>query len=1075
MKQKNRLRVWLRRALCVLMVAAMLPLGALTVFADGEYSREMSVSDITVTANGKTIGGIYSDPVSYYEESSSGYLNDYEIRYKKVAATDSVIYTACYPDTTTGRTGEGITEYVCEPDGADFRVTSVSKAGDGKTYIPVGGFVLSVNEAAHASFASVGDLLNLGGNKLTIPTKAVESSSGKRVAVDHTNVTRSGPMVVYYDYQFGAKTGTNVFGTEMTCVYDFESNTFRVESFRGFGTGDASGSEIPDNSFVLSAYGDGYRSLLVKGQIFNVGDSVKMVGFDFIRFGGTVRGEYDFINPTPEENPKGMETESTPFPAYRGENQIIIYRDGWSYNGASGTGTNVYGFEAAVDADGVVVELGVNVSAIPEGGYVISGHGKGRDFIRSNIVLGATVTLDESTKSFSVATTLNSYYENLVTSVNSTITVAENRMRQLYDLDTDKLNGYISEAHDALAELKTVKEQIEAGLEGAGWTEEERLSHLMEYNNYQLTVERLQRKIQSSSAESKPVSARAVWHRPVEMSWEEIEKNVTLYAKIGINTVFVETLYNGYSTFRSSSSEFPYNPKLSESYAKDETTVYPDYLSAFVACCEENGIEVHAWVENFYVGTQNDVDVVKNHPDWILYNDDGTIYQRNEGGSYIFLDPANKEVQDALISYYKDLFEKVPGVAGLNLDYIRYPVTDAAEDSGYTIAAMEAFAAKKGMTFSDAQKASREKMARKFSQLFDYRYLAGGQREADENYADWVAFRTDIVTEYVRRIKTEIKDQKKILLSTAVFASITESKEAKKQDWKTWFGNGWIDIATPMAYYTDASDVLTNVTAMILSAGNICYYYTGLASSYSGLPAWQNKEQIEASYLAGANGYTIFCSTQIIGHEDVQEVLLAGVNSAPGVRPHDTVEKVLGGYFDRILDRADRLYKPAGGMTDEQYAQLAAKFDEIRAMPTDGAVNLYKIQSAVKGLYSLTGTPYAKGYSGQRISENLKELVSLLDTRISVSLVENGDWNPEENPTRPTVTEDGIRYPETETETKGGGETETNRQPNPAEEANHHRVLVIMLIVLGAAIAVAAVTGVVMFRLAGSKKKDDRE
>ena len=144
-------------------------------------------------------------------------------------------------------------------------------------------------------------------------------------------------------------------------------------------------------------------------------------------------------------------------------------------------------------------------------------------------------------------------------------------------------------------------------------------------------------------------------------------------------------------------------------------------------------------------------------------------------------------------------------------------------------------------------------------------------------------------------------------------------------------------------------------------------------------------------------------------------------------------------------------------------------------MPTDGAVNLYKIQSAVKGLYSLTGTPYAKGYSGQRISENLKELVSLLDTRISVSLVENGDWNPEENPTRPTVTEDGIRYPETETETKGGGETETNRQPNPADEANNHRVLVIMLIVLGAAIAVAAVTGVVMFRLAGSKKKVDRE
>ena len=90
-----------------------------------------------------------------------------------------------------------------------------------------------------------------------------------------------------------------------------------------------------------------------------------------------------------------------PLPAYRGTNQTIIYRDGWDYNGAAGTGTNIYGYEAAVDANGVVVELNVNVSAIPEGGYVISGHGTGRDFIRSNVVLGATVVVDEETKTYS--------------------------------------------------------------------------------------------------------------------------------------------------------------------------------------------------------------------------------------------------------------------------------------------------------------------------------------------------------------------------------------------------------------------------------------------------------------------------------------------------------------------------------------------------------------------------------------------------------------------------------------------------------------------------------------------------
>lgn len=1064
MKKRN-VTVGLRRVLCCVMLLALLPLYGLTAYADGEFNRVLSVDGITVTANGKTVENVYSDPVSYYESAASGYLNDYKIRYMTVGSKDTVIYTAFYPDTTTGRVGENVTEYVCEPDGARFRVTSVNTSGDGKTYIPVGGFVLSMTDG---SFAKVGDVITLGGKNLSIPTKAVESNAGKRIVVDYTNVNRSGPMVVYYDYQFAAKTGTNIFGTEMTCVFDFEKSTFKVESFRGFGTGDSSGSVIPDNGFVLSAYGEGYRALLAKGELFQVGDEVKMVGFDYIRFGGTVRGEYNYIDPTVDENPGAMETATTPFPAYRGENQTIIYKDGWSYNGSTGTGTNVYGYEAAVDANGVVVEMGVNVSKIPEGGYVISGHGKGRDFIRSNIVIGATVTLNEETKTYSVQTTLNSYYENLVTSVETTITNAENRIKRLYDIDADTVKTYISEAREALQELKKVKEEIEAGLETGGWTEQQRLSRLMEYNNYQLRVDRLQRLIQTTSAESKRVSARSVWHRPVEMTYAQIEENVALYAKLGINVVFVETLYNGYSAFRSDSTVFPYNSKLASEYVKDESTTYADYLSAFVACCCQYDIEVHAWVENFYVGTQNNVPVVKEHPDWVMYNDDDTIYQRNEGGSYIFLDPANREVQDALIAYYLDLFEKLPDVAGLNLDYIRYPVTDAAEDSGYTFAAMEAFAAQKGMTFSDAQKADRKKMANKFKQLFDKNFLEGGQTEADENYEDWVRFRTQTVTEYVRRIKTEVKDAKNILLSTSVFSSVTESLQQKKQDWKTWFANGWIDIATPMAYYTEASDVLTNVTAMIQSAGTICYYYTGLASSYSGLPAWQNKEQIEASYLAGANGYVIFCSEQILGHEDVQQVLLAGVNSTAAVRPHDSLDKVLAGYFSDILDRAQRLYLPAGGMTQEQYDALKAKFDDIAAMPMDDADRIYQIRKAVNALYGASGTSYAKGYSGQRMTESLKELVALLDTRVSIALVAEGRWDPEQNPVRPPMEQTPQPEPE-----KPGEEKPEPTTPSSGDTSKPDYTS--LFVVLGICLVVMAVTGAAIFQMAKKKAPSQKD
>ena len=62
------------------------------------------------------------------------------------------------------------------------------------------------------------------------------------------------------------------------------------------------------------------------------------------------------------------------------------------------------------------------------------------------------------------------------------------------------------------------------------------------------------------------------------------------------------------------------------------------------------------------------------------------------------------------------------------------------------------------MQFNENQASSREKMYNKFKQLFDISYLLGGQKEADENYQKWVEYRMGVITEYVRRIKTEVKD-----------------------------------------------------------------------------------------------------------------------------------------------------------------------------------------------------------------------------------------------------------------------------------------------------------------------------
>ena len=56
----------------------------------------------------------------------------------------------------------------------------------------------------------------------------------------------------------------------------------------------------------------------------------------------------------------------------------------------------------------------------------------------------------------------------------------------------------------------------------------------------------------------------------------------------GINLVFVETLYNGYSAFRTSIADFPYNPRLDYNYADGDKN-YADYLTAFAAACNKYG------------------------------------------------------------------------------------------------------------------------------------------------------------------------------------------------------------------------------------------------------------------------------------------------------------------------------------------------------------------------------------------------------------------------------------------------------------------------------------------------------
>ena len=93
---------------------------------------------------------------------------------------------------------------------------------------------------------------------------------------------------------------------------------------------------------------------------------------------------------------------------YRGTDKIIIYDND---KGAT-TGTNIYGAEAVVDSNGCVTKInpyGYGNSAIPEGGFVISGNGAGSTWITSNISVGSKVVFYSSTSTILICKNDNVY------------------------------------------------------------------------------------------------------------------------------------------------------------------------------------------------------------------------------------------------------------------------------------------------------------------------------------------------------------------------------------------------------------------------------------------------------------------------------------------------------------------------------------------------------------------------------------------------------------------------------------------------------------------------------------------
>jgi|GEM_PF-1936803 uncharacterized lipoprotein YddW (UPF0748 family) len=479
--------------------------------------------------------------------------------------------------------------------------------------------------------------------------------------------------------------------------------------------------------------------------------------------------------------------------------------------------------------------------------------------------------------------------------------------------------------------------------------------------------------IYAGTIESRVVDGRGMWHRPYERNLDEVITTLQEMKNMGINMLFVETFWLGRLIYDSNvPGTFQHGFTMGDGYGSYGTNL----LLAFVEEGKKLDIEVHAWVENFFVGygtSYLDSPILNANPSWASVNFDYSIPQRSEV-NYLFMDPANPATR----RYLKDIYAEIVAtmdVGSIHLDYIRYPVAKNTTSTNPT--------SNLDTGYSDFAEAE-------FKNL--YGYTGDVRTLVTTNYTaatHWKEYKKNIISDFVHGVYYTIKNiNPDIGLSTAIFGNVESAINEKMQDWGSWAQEGLIEIITPMSYYQSSTTVGSETLRLTNLVGLQAFSYAGLAPTYMGYNEHLNTTQIQASLYNQAQG-TVFFASQFymfskndyaINQKDyaleVQQVLTDGVYRNEAIRPHENPELVVDTILNYTQDKMARIYVPRGGLTQVNADQINLIFEQIKAMPI---TNQNELNLVITELEAFSPSAYASGATRDRILEDRNYLIRVLD------------------------------------------------------------------------------------------------
>jgi uncharacterized lipoprotein YddW (UPF0748 family) len=373
-------------------------------------------------------------------------------------------------------------------------------------------------------------------------------------------------------------------------------------------------------------------------------------------------------------------------------------------------------------------------------------------------------------------------------------------------------------------------------------------------------------------AVSVPAAHRALWvlaegARRVLDDPQRIPGLISDARALGATDLFVQVYRGGRAWYDSALADAtPWRR------ARDASGVDP--LAQLLDQANAAGLRVHAWVNVLSLSQNPHAPIVAqlgrdavlvdrrgrsllDYPDYEIPTPDRAYYRMGTPG--LFLDPAAPGVADWLVAAFGELVTRYPGLAGLHLDYIRYPdVLPFIPGTRFGV----------GLDFGYGAP-SRARFQQETGRRAPF-------QQSLENADAWDDWRRERVSALVREIARTARAQHPgLAMSAAVWSHADRAYLALQQDWREWLEEGLLDFAVPMAYTRD--DRLLRYQAE---------HFAGLPIAdriWAGLGVWlfasepqRALAQIQLVHDAGLRNVALFSYDAIASEPALDQALRAG-------------------------------------------------------------------------------------------------------------------------------------------------------------------------------------------------------